>query len=384
MTKRQLTNESESRPNSAKEMDIIDRKKMEEALRKSEDEYRTIFETTGTATAIIDEDMAILLANAELEKLSGYSKEEIERKKSWTEFVWQEDVERMKEYHYLRRIKPSAAPKSYESRFINKQGNIRNIFVTVAMIPGTKKSVASILDITKAKKAEEALRESEEKLHFLSSRLLAAQETERKRISLELHDELGQALIGLKLGLSSIQKRLRKDQGVLRDECEYIKDNIEQVISSIRRLSQGLSPYLLETLGLTAALRRLIEGVAKYHKMEISVEIAEIDQFVSQERQLVIYRIFQEALSNIRRYAEATHISVAIKKENDRLSFLVEDNGKGFNVKQAMLRDINERGLGLAAMEERVRMLGGIFNIQSEVGRGTKISFTIPVNKGEI
>ncbi|MDI7261607.1 MAG: sensor histidine kinase, partial [Thermodesulfobacteriota bacterium] len=236
-------------------------------------------------------------------------------------------------------------------------------------------------EITERKRAEEALRESEERLHFLSSRLLTAQETERKRISMELHDELGQALIGLKLGLSSIQKKLRKDQRVLRDECEYIQGSLEQVINSIRRLSQGLSPYLLETLGLTAALRRLIEDLTKYHKVETSVEIVDIDHFVSQERQLIIYRILQEALSNIRRYAEATHISVAIKKENDCLSFLVKDNGKGFDVKQAMLRDINERGLGLAAMEERVRMLGGFFNIQSEVGKGTRISFTMPISQ---
>lgn len=362
-------------------MDITDRKRIEEALRESEDKYRTIFETTGTATAIIDEDTTILLANEEFEKLCGYSKEEIEGKKSWTEFVRQEDLERMKEYHRLRRIDPNAAPRNYESRFIDKQGNIRNIFITVAMIPRTNKSVASILDITEIKRTEEALRKSEEKLHFLSSHLLTAQETERKRISMELHDELGQALIALRLHLNSIQKLLRKDQKALRNECEYVKGTIEQIIENVRRLSKDLSPYLLENLGLTAALRRLIDDLIGDYKIEASIDMAEIDHVLSQKSQLMIYRIFQEALTNIRRHAQATRISIVIQKENDHLSFWVEDDGIGFEVKQVMMRDVDERGLGLAAMEERVRMLGGLLDVRSEIGKGTRISFAIPASK---
>jgi len=495
-------------------MDITDRKKMEEALRESEDKYRTIFETTETATAIIDEDATILLANAEFGKLCGYSKEEIEGNKRWTEFVRQEDLERMKEYHRLRRMDPNAAPRSYEFGFTDRRGNVRDIHLSIAMIPGTQKSVASLLDITELKRAaealqesekryrllaenltdviwtmdmnlrytyvspsveglrgysvkevmnqrmeevltptshevakkvfaeelateqieergrftsrtldlelrrkdgstvwtevkvtflrgpdgrpieilgvtrditerkraEEALRESEGRLHLLSSHLLTAQETERKRISIELHDELGQALIALKLRLSSIQRKLRKDQKVLRDECEYTQRSIEQIIENVRRLSQDLSPYLLENLGLTAALRRLIGDLGKDHKIETSLDITDVDNSLSQKRQLIVYRIIQEALTNIRRHAQATRISVAIKKEQNRLSFWVEDDGKGFDVKQAMTRDVDERGLGLAAVEERVRMLGGSLDIRSEIGRGTKISFTIPAS----
>lgn len=496
-------------------IDITDRKKLEEALRESEDKYRTILETTGTATVIIDEDTTILLANTEFEKLCGYSKEEIEGKKSWTEFVVKDDLEQMRSYHHMRRCDPNSAPRNYEFRFLDRQGNVRNIFLTIGVIPGTKKSIVSLLDITESKRAEEALkesekryrllaenvtdviwtmdmnlrytyvspsverlrgysveevmaqrieevltpasyevakkvfaeelakkpiekesrfssrtlelelrckdgsavwtevkvnflrapdgrpvgilgvtrditkrkraeetlRESEERLYFLSSRLLTAQETERKRISIELHDELGQALIALKLRLSSIQRKLRKDQKVLRDECEYTRGSIDQIIENVRRLSQGLSPNLLENLGLTAALRRLIDDLTKENKIETSLDIADVDNSLSQKRQLIIYRIFQEALTNIRRHAQATRISVVIKKEKDSLSFWVEDDGKGFDVKQAMMRDFTEKGLGLAAMEERVRMLGGFLDIRSEVGKGTKIGFTIPIRK---
>jgi len=137
--------------------DITERKRAGEALRESEEGYRTIFGTTGTATVILEEDRTISLANTEFERLSGYSREEIEGKKSWTEFVVKDDLERMKEYHRRRRIGPNAAPRNYEFRFIDRIGNVKDIFLTIAVIPGTKKSVASLLDITERKRAEERI-----------------------------------------------------------------------------------------------------------------------------------------------------------------------------------------------------------------------------------
>jgi PAS domain S-box-containing protein len=137
-------------------------------LHQSEDRYRTIFETTGTATVIIDEDTTISLANTEFEKLSGYSKTEIEGRKSWTEFVAEEhDLQRMKAYHELRRVNADAAPRSYEYRFVDRKGEIRRVFATIGMISSTGKSVGSFLDVTEHKRAEEGLRESERRFRDL-------------------------------------------------------------------------------------------------------------------------------------------------------------------------------------------------------------------------
>jgi PAS domain S-box-containing protein len=142
-------------------MDITELKMAEARLRESENLYRAIFEHTGTATIIIEEDTTISLVNEQFVMMSGYLRREWEGKKSWTAFIVPDDVERMKTYHRLRRIDPTSAPRNYEFGFIDSRGRIRDVALTVGMIPGTKKSVASFADVTEHKLAEQKLRESE-------------------------------------------------------------------------------------------------------------------------------------------------------------------------------------------------------------------------------
>ncbi len=147
--------------------DITKYKKVENNLLESEIKYRTVFENTGTAMIIIEEDATISLANAEVEKISGYSRGEIEGKMSWSEFVMEEDIGKMQYYHRLRRNDPEAAPRNYEFRLIDKYGHIKQISLTIAMISGTNQSIASIMDITDRKQEEKKLQESERKYREL-------------------------------------------------------------------------------------------------------------------------------------------------------------------------------------------------------------------------
>jgi diguanylate cyclase (GGDEF)-like protein/PAS domain S-box-containing protein len=140
-------------------VDVSDRIAIEAALKESESRYRTIFENTGTAMAIIEEDTVIFLVNSEFEKLTGYSRQEIEGRRSWTEFVLYDDLERMKTYHRLRRVDPQAVPGHYEFRLVTKQNQIRHITLTVTVLPDGKRSVASLQDISELKAVEEKLRE---------------------------------------------------------------------------------------------------------------------------------------------------------------------------------------------------------------------------------
>ncbi len=141
--------------------DVTEHFKAQQAITDSEARYRAIFETTGTATMIVEEDMTISMVNAEFEKESGFSKAEIEGKRRWTEFIHSDDLEQMKTFHFRRRIDPESVPRSYEIRFRDRDGRTRNVNMTVSLIPGTKKSVASLMDITVRKLAEERLKESE-------------------------------------------------------------------------------------------------------------------------------------------------------------------------------------------------------------------------------
>ena len=147
--------------------DITEHKKLEEFLKESEKKYRAIFENTGTATMIIEEDMTISMINTEFEKLTGYSKEEVEGKKSWAEFVMPEDLKNIKQHHDSRRINPEDAPHHHELQFIDRHGKVKEVFATVDMIPDTKQSIVSALDITERKHAEEELSNYKDKLEKL-------------------------------------------------------------------------------------------------------------------------------------------------------------------------------------------------------------------------
>lgn len=140
------------------------KKQMENKLKQSQETYyQTIFENTGAATVIIEENKLISLVNMQFTSLTGYSKNEIEGKMEWTEIFSQEDISQMKEYHQLRRVNPDYAPRNYEARIVTRNGAVKPVHLTVAMIPGTEKSMASILDMTELRRSKMAIKESQER-----------------------------------------------------------------------------------------------------------------------------------------------------------------------------------------------------------------------------
>ena len=224
------------------------------------------------------------------------------------------------------------------------------------------------------------LRKSEERLHRLSSDLFAVQEKERKRISFELHDELGQSMAALKLQVGSIARRLGSVPAEeLKSVCDEMRDNINQIIENVRRLARDLSPVVLDDLGLQAAIEYLVNNFSKIYNVVIRYQSTDINHLFNEESQRIIYRILQEALTNIGKHAQAQNVSLVIKEEGRAVRFTVKDDGRGFNVRKTLDRKGTERGMGLEAMSERVRILGGRINIVSRPGIDTTVTFTAPI-----
>jgi signal transduction histidine kinase len=264
----------------------------------------------------------------------------------------------------------------------SKTGKIYEIFDSPFMnADGTAAKLKFLHNVTERKQTEEALRESERQLHHLSSQLLSAQEQERRRISRELHDELGQALTLMKLHIRMIKNKLRADQAELGEDCEHALRYLDQVIDDVRRLSRDLSPAVLEHNGLTAALRGLIDNFGRTQGIAVLVDldIADLDRLFGREAQTFIYRIVQEALTNIGKHSGARNASIMITRRDGNVAFLIADDGRGFDVKQEAAKSRAERGLGLSTMDERVRMLSGCCELRSVRGGGTSITFTLPI-----
>ena len=154
----------------------------------------------------------------------------------------------------------------------------------------------------------------------------------------------------------------------------------DRLVAEVRRLARDLSPTMVRDLGLASALKRLIQDFARHYGLQAEIDLLDgLDELFSREAQINIYRIFQESLTNIGKYAEASQLRVAIRRADGSVVFQVADNGSGFKVAEVWGRDPARRGLGLMAMEERARMLGGTMEIQSREGQGTQLVLTIPV-----
>ena len=229
--------------------DITDRVHAERALRESEKRYRTVFETTGSATVIIEDDETISLANSTFEDLSGYSKEEIEGKKTWTEFVIEEDLDQMRKFRRDRRDKPGSAPKNYEFRFIDREGDTKNIIIAIEIIPDTKMSVASLLNITDRKRAEGALQKSYDELERRVKERTADLATANKQLKLQIEErkkaqeEKEKLIVELKNALKKVKtlggllpicascKKIRDDKGYWNQLEDYIHKHSEAEFS---------------------------------------------------------------------------------------------------------------------------------------------------------
>lgn len=234
-------------------------------------------------------------------------------------------------------------------------------------------------EIAERREVEEALRRSERSLRQLSSQILFAQEEERKRISRELHDEVGQALTAINMNLTM----LRNSPGAraVAAKVTDLQGLLQQTMETIHNFTRELRPAMLDHLGLIPALRAYVRSFRKRTGLSIRFRAAAEAELLGIEEKTVLYRVTQEGLTNVVRHAGASRATVLIQKADDQIRMEVHDNGRSFHP-EIILRAKGRRRLGLLGIQERVRLVKGDFTLESEPGKGTRIRVNLPLKIG--
>ncbi|MCP4543956.1 MAG: GAF domain-containing sensor histidine kinase, partial [Chloroflexi bacterium] len=211
-------------------------------------------------------------------------------------------------------------------------------------------------------------------LQSLSRRLVEVQESERRYVARELHDEAGQALTSLMVGLRLLEREADCPETVV-DRAVELKGMANEVLENLHRLAMDLRPASLDHLGLVAALRQYIESFGQQHSLTIEFEAVGLDEkHLPPTVEINLYRIVQEALTNVIRHSQASHVGVLLKRRLEQIVVIVEDNGIGFEPKTV----VQSGRLGLLGMHERAEMLDGSLTVESTVGTGTTIFVEVP------
>ncbi len=332
---------------------FIERMKSREALRESEEKYRAVFENTGNATVIVEEDTTISLINTKFEILSGYSKEEIEGKKSWTEFFHEDDLEKMKEYHRTTRINPKAAPVNYEVQFIDRYGNLKNILLSVSMIPGTKKTVESLIDITERKKLEEQMLHTEK---------LASIGTLAAGVAHEINNPLAVMLGFTELLLEKVPENSESQDllKTIQKQGYNAKRIVESLLSFVRYKEHrdedvDINKCIEEVL-VVKGNTFTINNISVIRNMEESLPLLRGDP---NELQQVFFNIINNAIPAMKGGGTLTIQTQSVNTNED---------------KHVVVR-ISDTGLGIKP-EHRSRIFDPLFTTK-KVGEGTGLGLTV-------
>ncbi|MFC1957753.1 PAS domain S-box protein [Chloroflexota bacterium] len=344
----------------------------QQELRASEERYRELFESAHDSIWVHDLQDNITAANKSLARLTGYTPKELSSIKSDGLFT-EGSIDSIKETEDLP-FKGEAMGHLSEAMLVRKDKSEASVQLSTNPVFSNGQIVGFqhiARDVTEQKRMQENLR-------FHLQQATRAQEEERKRISRELHDETIQALVVLSRQLDALAsggKELSEDD---RLHLEELRQQTNDIMQGVRRLGQDLRPAALDRLGLLGALEWLASDVAEYSGIDIKVNVLGNERRLTEEVELVLFRIIQEALRNAWRHSEATRAEITIEFDEDKTRILVSDNGKGFELPQTIGDLAKDGKLGLAGMQERARLIGGTLKIQSQPGRGSTITVELP------
>ena len=343
-------------------------------LLESESRYRMLARNLPDACVVLyDRDLRLLLVEGPALVAAEFVKEEVEGK----------TIDQVFDYEHALAL---SAPfrLAFDGRSFEFEFTYRERTYLVRVIPvgkpreNVKFAMALALDITQRHQSEHELAESRERLQALSRQLIAAQEDERIRVAREVHDELGQALTGIKIGLSALRNRPnRLSAQDAERRLESVNGAIDTAIDAVRRIILRLRPGVLDNLGPLAALEYEVQEFTQQAGLPVRLVLPSQQIALDAERSTTLYRTAQEALTNVLRHANAKSVAVGVRVQAGSLVLQVTDDGRGIDERE--LR--NPRSMGILGMRERAMSCGGTLEVRRGAGGGTDVVLTVPYDE---
>ncbi len=362
-------------------IDITGRKKAEEELLLNKERFSIIFEKAPYAASLTKGNTGkIEEVNAAFERLFGYTKQEVAGKTSKELQFYENMQEREK---MAAQFLEKGFLHNVEEKFLTRKGEVRSLLVNSDIVDiGGQKYILSIAeDITEKKKTEDEIKNTAKRLRELTAHLQTIREEERKRIGREIHDELGQQLTAIKMDVAWIDKKISAsmpgaaEPALIKNKLQNVMTLLDGSNESVRKILQDLRHGILEDGGLLEAMEWQGNQFTEISGIPVQFITSETKVALPEHIANSLFRLYQEALTNITRHAQATKVTTSLRVKEGNIILLVEDDGKGFDIKTLE----QSKSFGILGMKERVLSLHGQFELVSEKGKGTQIEITIPL-----
>jgi PAS domain S-box-containing protein len=355
-------------------LDITERKKAQIQLMYEKDLSSSIIESIPGIFELYDKQFRFLRWNKQFEVVSGYTPDEIRNLHVVDDLTF--GGEREKRYNILKRIYETGRDEG-EVTITVKDGRKIPLYFVGQLInyEGEPCYICSAIEITERKRIEEDLKSSYEQIRSLSEHLTTVREQERKHIAREIHDELGQELTVLKMDVGSLVKKLPLTDDIMRERLASFSALIDNIAQSVRRIASELRPSLLDDLGLSAAIAWHLEEFEKHSGIKAHFTEPKEEWILPDPVKINLFRIVQEATTNIGRHSKATEVRVNLERNDHSIALQVFDNGVGFHTETVYKGNT----LGILGMRERASIVGGKLEIKTTPGNGTGIFVSVPL-----
>jgi len=353
-------------------LDITERKRAEEALRRSEETARALINATNESAALLSPYGTVLMANTTFARALGFEDTFAICGKNAFSLI-PPDLSRARREHF-ELAQSSGSSVMFEDTRDGK--HIQNTVYPILDENGHIQSVAVFgMDVTRQRRLEEDLKASGEELRQLARRVQEAREEERTAIARELHDQVGQTLTALKLDLSQLKKKLGSVEPGIALSLAVMDSLLDESAADVRRISSELRPGVLDDLGLEGAIEWHVDQLRQRSEIVFSLDLPAKRGTLDSSRSTVLYRVYQELITNVLRHAHATTVSISLSYERDRAVMVVSDDGRGIPAGH----DRAPSSLGLVGIRERLNPFKGELHISGDTGKGTIARVVMPV-----